>query len=210
MKPLFQHLENESLLLLYMVGELPDADRQELELLLARDGGLRAQLASLRAAHSASFGALAQLDAVEHVRATEPALRPVDRAILQWQVDRMARPAKVATHSSKMPIWAWSATSAVAALLVFCIWWGFRSDNTHLSVATQPYSAPSPDDNLAWNTAPQAPSPSVETPPDALPVDTSVKGPTTNPDANASVLPIVTVDADRIGDLERRVSDDLQ
>src|SRR5580698_8243030 len=75
MKPLLQHLENESLLLLYMSGEMPAPDRAELELMLKRDGGLRAQLETLRAAELASFEALSQLDASEPLRAVEPVIR---------------------------------------------------------------------------------------------------------------------------------------
>jgi anti-sigma factor RsiW len=201
--PLFQHLENESLLLLYMAGELPPEDRAELELLLARDGGLRIQLAALREAQSASYSAMAQLDAADNLRAVEPALRQVDRAILQWQVDRLSRPAKVGSGVSRMPIWAWSGGSAIAALLVFCIWWGFHTDNSHLTVATQPFTTQpdtnqSPDGGLADN----APSPTSPVGP--------LVNPANNPDANANVVPIVTVDAERIGDLERQVSEDLQ
>jgi anti-sigma-K factor RskA len=135
MKPLLQHLENESLLLLYMCGEMPLDDRAELELMLKRDGGLRAQLETLCAAELASFGALSQLDASEPLRAVEPVIRQVSRSMQQWQIDCLSRPPKVAASRSKMPIWAWSIGSAVAALMVLCVWWGFQNNPV---ASTQP------------------------------------------------------------------------
>jgi hypothetical protein len=212
MKPLLQHLENESLLLLYIAGELPSQDREELEMMLRRDGGLRSQLASLEASQSASFSALAQLDAIEHLRAAEPALRYVDRSIQQWQIDRLARPAKVVAVRSKTPVWAWSAGSAVAALLVFCIWWGFRTDGNPGSVSTQPFNSslnslangpsnasPNPT-GMSQGVANGERAPSVW--PEAVP---------RNPDSNPSSVQIVTVDAEtaQLSELERKVNDDL-
>jgi len=138
MKPLLQHLENESLLLLYMAGELPPEDRAELEIMLGRDGGLRAQLESLRAAQSSSLAALAALDAAEPLPSVEPAMRSINRSMQQWWVDQLARPPKVPAARSIMPVLGWSVGSAVAALLVFCIWWGFRGDVNPRVANTQP------------------------------------------------------------------------
>jgi len=138
MKPLLQQLENESLLLLYLAGELPAEDRSELELMLQRDGGLRSQLEALRSAQYCSFSALAALDAAEPLHSAEPAMRQINRSTQQWWVDQLARPAEVPAARSLIPVIGWSVGTAVAALLVFCIWWGFRADGPHTIVATQP------------------------------------------------------------------------
>ncbi len=213
MKPLLQHLENESLLLLYMAGELPADDRAELELMLARDGGLRSQLESLRSAQSVSYSVLLQLDEADQFRSMESAMRPVDRAMVQWQVDRLARPAAVVKGRSIMPVIGWSVGSAVAALLVFCIWWGFRTDNSRVVVTTQPLNAPflnhdryGDQGSLAQN-APMQNGPLQSGP---LQNGSMPANPTLSPDNSAPPVQIVTVDSDRLGDLERQVSEDLQ
>jgi len=213
MKPLLQHLENESLLLLYMAGELPPADRAEVESLLVRDGGLRAQLQALRAAESSSFAAFAQLDAAEPLQAAEPAMRRLSRSMQQWQIDRLARPAKKAASRS-MPVWAWSSGSAVAALLVFCIWWGFHSQpigkeqvagtrpagNQQLA-GTQPNNEPATGGDVIADGSPVAP---VSPTPAASDSSDSAS-------SNPNSMQIVTVDSttQRLGELESMVSEDL-
>jgi hypothetical protein len=199
MKPLLQQLENESLLLLYMAGELPARDREELDLMLSRDGGLRAQLEALRGAQATSFNGLAGLDASEPIRPIEPMIRQVNRAMQQWQIDRLARPAQPSAAGSTIRVWAWSAGSVVAACLVFCIWWGFRSDNSGTIVSTQPANMPSNlvaqatgGDSLASRQA------------------STVDGPA-NSSAPSDAVQIVTVDSNtqQLADLESVVSQDL-
>jgi hypothetical protein len=203
MKPLLQQLENESLLLLYMADELPPQDREELELMLSRDGGLRAQLEALRGAQGSSFAALAQLDAAEPLRAFEPVMRQVNRSMEQWRIDRILRPAKTGVSKSKMPIWAWSVGSAVAALMVFCIWWGFRSDvGTHDIAGTQPNGHSSMNGEYAVNGDP------TNGIPDENSSDISTDRPR-NGLSNRDQVVSADASTQRLGELESVVSEDF-
>jgi anti-sigma factor RsiW len=191
MDALLRNLENESLLLLYLVGELPEEDRLELDVLLATDGGLRSQLQELRAAQAAALSALGQLDASEPLRSPESTVRQVSRAMRQRQVERLARPAIQPAAKRRMPIWVYPLATAAMILVGFCFWWGSRAETT--TASTQPaYS--SIQGGLANG------------------------GPTASPDdlhaedrAHASTA-LVTLDSTSQGlaDLEKAVGDDLQ
>jgi hypothetical protein len=192
MKTLLQQLENESLLLLYMAGELPPQDRDELELMLSRDGGLRAQLE-----------ALAQLDAGEPLRPLEPVMRQVNRSMEQWRLDRILRPEKTDAKPSRMPIWAWSVGSAVAALMVFCIWWGFRSDVTVRDIAvTQPNGRSAINGEYAVN-GPASPGTGGNNPGDGN-GDRSRNAP-----GDRDQVVSVDTTTQRLGELESVVSEDF-
>jgi anti-sigma factor RsiW len=213
MKPLLQQLENESLLLLYLAGELPVEDRNELEVMLQRDGGLRAQLESLRSAQDCSFAAMAAVDAAEPLHSVEPAMRRINRSMQQWWVDQLARPQEPAAARSMIPVIGWSVGTAVAALLVFCIWWGFRTDGPHIVAVTQPSNlAPAGDGSMASGNRPQV---TPELPPVASAQAPAAADPLQNAGANASPDPnaveIVTIDApaQHLADLEASVSEDL-
>jgi len=214
MKPLLQHLENESLLLLYLAGELPPADRAELEESLGRDANLRNQLQALRLAELTCFSGLTDLDAAEPLRSPEPSMRQVSRSMHQWQIDRLARPIETSASGFRLPALAWSAGSVVAAVLVFCVWWGFRPD-TH-SASTQPIDV----SQYANKTDSQQNAPlsrgaddlSRSAPIDATRSESASRGETSdNAYPNAGSVQVVAVDpSERIGELERRVSEDLQ
>jgi hypothetical protein len=198
MKPLSQQLENESLLLLYMAGELPPTDREELEVMLARDAGLRSQLKLLQSAQGATFAGLARLDAGEPLQSPEPAMRQIDRSMKQWWIDQQARPALAPATRSMIPVIGWSVGTAVAALLVFCIWWGFHSTDTSHYADTQPsINSPAGGGSLA-----DGGSSSADSPDNASPQNTS-----TDPKA----VQVVTVDSSpqRLGELESVVSEDF-
>jgi hypothetical protein len=200
MKPLLQELENESLLLLYIAGELPVEDRAEIELMLERDSGMRSQLQALRTAQSRSYAALLQLDQAESVRGMESVMRPIDQAIGQWNVERLARPTKITPRRSTGPILAWSVGSAVAAVLVVCVWWGFRSDSaTHLAT-----SAPSnvPNLSIASNDQPDSDSPAG--------LQNDAQAPVV-PGVNPPALQVANSDpSEQIADLEQQVHEDVQ
>jgi anti-sigma-K factor RskA len=191
MKPLLQHLENESLLLLYLAGELPAEDRSELELMLQRDGGLRTQLESMRSAQDCSFSALATLDAAEPLRSAEPAMRRINRSTQQWWIDQLARPAEAPVARSMIPVIGWSVGTAVAALLVFCIWWGLHTSDTSSHLAVTP---PTPDDSGVVAVDGSSPEGS----PDNV-----------APDSNAVQIATVDSSPQRLGELESVVSEDF-
>ncbi len=194
---MLRNLENESLLLLYLADELPAEDRQELETLLDTDGGLRSQLKSIREAQGFTMSSLAHLDAVEPLRSPGSSVRNVSLAIQQWRIDQLNRPQAEPARPSRMPFWIYAGSSAAAALIVFCIWWGFRPEpvmaRKELVPASNPaFFEPQPDDstNLATN---------VEN--------------GSSPDQSHHDVPVILsmdVPSQRLGDLEQAVSEDLR
>src|SRR5947207_11787048 len=84
MSSLLEQLENnEAILLMYLAGELPEADRLEVEQMLASDAGMRATLAELKSLHDGVGGALARADAAQILSRREAAVRQVSRALSQ-------------------------------------------------------------------------------------------------------------------------------
>ncbi|MGD0541535.1 MAG: hypothetical protein ABSB33_08455, partial [Tepidisphaeraceae bacterium] len=65
MKDSVQNLEgNEAILLMYMADELPQADRLEVERMLATDAGLRGELEILRQTQKLAYDSLKTLDSM--------------------------------------------------------------------------------------------------------------------------------------------------
>src|SRR4051794_36705438 len=89
MSNLLQQLENnEAILLMYLAGELPDADRAEVEQTLANDPALRAELAELTAVNDGVRTLLAQLDNGRAPARCEAAVRAVSRAVASAAAQR--------------------------------------------------------------------------------------------------------------------------
>lgn len=128
MASLIHEIENnEALLLMYLTGELPAEDCIEVEQLLARDGGLRAELERIRSAYDGALGALAKLDSGRAQLAAENhAIRQAMRAMKQWQVDRLARkPVVIAPQRLRIRPWMYPVGSVAALLIGTIAWWGF-------------------------------------------------------------------------------------
>jgi len=123
-------------LLLYLAGELPGADRAELERRLAEDATLRQRLERLREAHDRFVEAMPALDRTTRLAVPESvAVRRVAAAMRQWQAARLARP--VAAPRAKpvgFPRWAYAVATAAAAVIAFVVWWG-NTDDTDRHVA---------------------------------------------------------------------------
>jgi hypothetical protein len=111
-----QQLENnEAVLLMYLADELPPEDRVEVEQLLARDGGLRAELERLRDMTDSLTLALSEADGVGIARPSSPApahgdavsskqsaaVRRVSRLMSQQRAAREAAAAAVASASTE-------------------------------------------------------------------------------------------------------------
>lgn len=161
-------------------------------------GGLRSQLEALRSAQDCSFSALAALDAAEPLHSAEPAMRQINRSTQQWWIDQLARPAEAPAARSLIPVIGWSVGTAVAALLVFCIWWGFRADGPHTIVSTQP--------SIDWANS-GSPLAESQTPPD----DGTPPGSADSTSPEPDPVQIATVDSSpqRLGELESVVSEDF-
>ena len=117
---------DEGVLLMYLVGELPDEDRAEVERRLARDPALRAELESLREAHDGFAAAMPMLDRVERLPAPQgPGVRRVVRAMQQWQAGRLAaEPAPEPVKTLRYPWWAYPLAAAASVVIAFVVWWG--------------------------------------------------------------------------------------
>src|SRR5450432_4455003 len=105
MKSLLQDLENnEAILLMYMADELPQADRLEVEQMLASDAALRGALEILRQTQQLAFDSLETLDSV-----TRPAAPPIvalgqtSRLIHQWAERRRQPVVQVARIPQPIP-----------------------------------------------------------------------------------------------------------
>jgi hypothetical protein len=146
MPTLFQQLENnESMLLMYLAGELPPEDVQEVEQMLARDGGLRAELASIRAAQDVVFAGLADLDRAEaglpSAKAAQAAsVRNVERMMRQWQADRLKiAPAAPTRRWMQMPGWTYPAAAVASVLIGALIYWGHGGGGETVPAGRGPY-----------------------------------------------------------------------
>src|SRR2546429_9870647 len=102
----FHNLDRESLLMLYVAGELPAEDQAELEAMLAADAGLRAQLEQMQSEQRAMSEAFAAADAKSPLPAPQiSSVRHVGAAMAQWQGDRLAKPAPAPIRIRRKLLW---------------------------------------------------------------------------------------------------------
>jgi anti-sigma-K factor RskA len=116
---------NEVILLMYLAGELPAVDRQEVAQMLASDAVLRGELERLRETQAALEHELASLDQSEPISSAEIAVRRVGRAMRQRQVDlavQAARNRHSAVRRAGVPFWVYPSAAAAAVLVAFLIW----------------------------------------------------------------------------------------
>ncbi len=131
MRSLLEQLQNnESVLLMYLAGELPPEDHAEVEQLLATDGGMRRELVKLREAHVGVIDALAAMDRAEPAPiAPAVASRQASRLIVDWNVRRLAAPKPApAAKGLPYPWWVYPVATAASILLAFLVWWGNHPD----------------------------------------------------------------------------------
>src|SRR5437762_288170 len=112
------NLDNESIALLYLSGELSPEQRTKVEALLQRDAALAQQLEKLRSAQGVVFDLLRRSDGSRPLVISEAAAsRKVARAIAQWRIDWLARP----RSESRLRRWNWRVmlpTAVAAGLLL--------------------------------------------------------------------------------------------
>lgn len=119
MSSLLQKLENnEAVLLMYLAGELPDADRIEVEQMLAADPALRMALGELTSLHDHLSASMAQAEVEAQPSRRDAAVRQVCRAIslLQQERDRIA-PAASAPPPPRRRMGYWAYPLAAAAVI---------------------------------------------------------------------------------------------
>jgi anti-sigma factor RsiW len=129
---------NEVILLMYLAGELPPVDRQEVEQMLAGDGGLRRELETLQAAQGVLHGGLARLDQIEPLSNQATLTRRIGRAMRQHFVDRAAQARTPARAKAGFPWWAYPTAVAAAIFLAFTLWVISFNFGSHHSLVVYP------------------------------------------------------------------------
>jgi hypothetical protein len=132
---------NEVILLMYLADELPPVDRQEVEQMLAADGGLRRALEALQAAHSALHVGLARLDQVESLSNQATLTRRIGRAMRQHSLDRASKSRTPERTKVALPWWTYPTAAAAAIFLAFTIW-VISFNSSHRAVVTYPPNSP--------------------------------------------------------------------
>jgi hypothetical protein len=159
---------NEVILMMFLAGELPPVDRQEVSQMLASDAMLRGELERLRKIQASLEQELAALDRSEPIAPVDIAVRRVGRAMRQRQVDlasQAARDRKPAAERAGMPFWVYPSALAAAILVAFLIWVMRYNVQDH----TIRYASPNPnpsssryaegDQNTDPSIAPNVPDP---------------------------------------------------
>src|ERR1051325_8323452 len=86
----FEQLDSDSLLVLYLAGELANGEKAALERRLSSEPALAAELARLREAQAFCVDTIKRGDEQTRLPVGEGvAVRRVSRAMQQWQVDRV-------------------------------------------------------------------------------------------------------------------------
>lgn len=143
MKNLRDLENNESILLMYLAGELAPEDHAEVEQMLTSDASLRQALASLQQAQQETSGALAELD-----RQTRP---PVSQAfaeatvvhmIRQWQERRRRMSRTLVMPSRLMPRIVFGLATAASLIIGYFVWLAYHPSHT-------PTNSPAPTNDIA-------------------------------------------------------------
>src|SRR4051794_36282195 len=110
-------LDGDSLLVMYLAGELTNGDKAALERRIANEPALAAELARLREAQAYCVDTLKAADATMKMPVTEGvAVRRVSRAMQQWNFDRIRAAAPAGKRGVRIPWWSYPV--AVAASLI--------------------------------------------------------------------------------------------
>jgi anti-sigma factor RsiW len=118
---------NEAILLMYLADELGEQDRAEVEHMLGRDGGLRAELEELRAMQQGVVGGIGRLDEIEVVPGCdEAAMRRLLREMKRYQTELALRPASSESPSRfrRLPAWSYPLIGAAAVIFILLGLWG--------------------------------------------------------------------------------------
>jgi anti-sigma factor RsiW len=110
---------------MYLADELPPGDRQIVETRLSGSEALRAELETLQSAQELIGRELAASDRL-HPPAGAAELRPVTRAIRQWHAQRARESVAATVPRGRASWWLYPAAAAVAAVIVYTVWWGFQ------------------------------------------------------------------------------------
>ena len=116
-------LDADSLMVLYIAGELTNGDKAAFERRVASDPKLADELARLRETQVFCFEALRAGDEAMRLPVSEGvAVRRVGRALVQWQVDRARLVAANGIKTRRIPAWAYPAAAAAILIIGFLTW----------------------------------------------------------------------------------------
>jgi anti-sigma factor RsiW len=124
-------LDTDSLLLMYLAGELSNGVKSSLERRLASEPELAAELERVREANAFCIDLLQKDDELNRLPTSEAvAIRRVSRAMQQWHVHRVAsvEPRK---RGLLLPWWCYP-TAAAAAIIIGFLVWSFRQQTNSL------------------------------------------------------------------------------
>jgi anti-sigma factor RsiW len=130
---LIHELNNESLLLMYVAGELPGDDRAEVERMMASDAGLREQFEQIRTAYVGANDAIAGADRSERLALPAgAAARRVGQATRAWYARRVSLAAAAAGERGgrrglRFPFWSYPMAAAAAIVLAAVSLWWFQA-----------------------------------------------------------------------------------
>jgi len=122
MASMLEHLDRDSMLLMYLADELPVSERDELQQRLAQDPELANQLNQLLALQTYCEQTLTCDESLP--MSSDVAVRRVSRAMKQWQVDRLARKPSISPRRShyRLPWWAYGTAVAAAVIVAALVW----------------------------------------------------------------------------------------
>src|ERR1700683_4065567 len=106
---------NELILLMYLAGELPAVDHQEVAQMLVADAGLRRELEQVRAMYGMMETGLAALDRAEALASAAMGGHRVGRPIRQRLALRAAEAARIVKPAPSRLILPWWAYPSIAA-----------------------------------------------------------------------------------------------
>jgi hypothetical protein len=178
---------NELILLMYLAGELPAMDRQEVEQMLAADAGLRRELEQVLSMVDGLQTGLAGLDAAEAMPSEALAVRRIGRAMRQHFADRAAQAARIAKPASRraaFPWWAYPSVAAAVIFIAFLTWViSFNFANHQLAGLPPATQGIVPADPIAASTPSTIPVPDVNSAQLAQEIESSF-GPSTEKEDN--------------------------
>ena len=118
-----EQLDVESLMLLYIAGELTNGAKAAFEKRLASDPKLASELAKIRETQLFCADALRVGDATTRLPVSEGvAVRRVGRVLSQWQVDRARTVVANGVKTRRIPVWAYPAAAAAILIIGFLTW----------------------------------------------------------------------------------------
>jgi anti-sigma factor RsiW len=131
---------NEQVLLMYLAGELPAEDHEEVDQMLSVDTALQSELSLLLDTQNFVNGKLSLLDDISPMRVTvDFAARQVGREIRQRQANPRI-PARVAKPEQPARSWRWlyPTTAAASIAILLMIWLGHQATSTNSPYSQSP------------------------------------------------------------------------